>query len=67
MLEEIAAHELAGIDVGDEKLGQNRQIEVEYISEEVNIVKEYIVAFDEGLATIKDDSEERMKLDTKND
>ena len=66
VLEEIDQHGLAGIDVDYEKLGLNRQVEAGNIAEEVNIVKEYKVAFDEGLALISSGAAEQAILDAEN-
>ena len=66
VLEEIDQHGLAGIDVDYEKLGLNRQAEADNIAEEVNIVKEYKVAFDEGLALISSGAAEQAILDAEN-
>ena len=49
-----------------EKLGRNRQAEEDNIAEEVNIVKEYKVAFDEGLALISCGAAEQAILDVEN-
>ena len=66
VLKEIDQHGLAGIDVDYQKLGQNRQVEEDNISEEVNVVKEYKVAFDEGLALISSGAAEQAILDAEN-
>ena len=66
VLEEIDQHGLAGIDVDYEKLGLNRQAEADNIAEEVNIVKEYKVAFDEGLALISCGAAEHAMIDAEN-
>lgn len=66
VLEEINQHGLAGIDVDYEKLGWNRQAEADNIREEVNIVKEYKVAFDEGLMLINSGIAEQLILDAEN-
>ncbi len=66
VLEEIDQHGLSGIDVDYEKLGLNRQAEAGNIAEEVNIVKEYKVAFDEGLALISSGAVEQAILDAEN-
>ena len=66
VLEEIDQHGLAGIDVNYEKLGRNREAEADNINEEVNIVKEYKVAFDEGLALISSGAAEQAILDAEN-
>ena len=52
ILEKIDQHDLAGIDVDYEKLGRNRQVEVDNIREEVTIVEEYKAAFDGMLLLI---------------
>ncbi|WP_405309131.1 hypothetical protein [Methanobrevibacter sp.] len=66
VLEEIDQHGLAGIDVDYEKLGRNRQAEADNIAEEVNIVKEYKVAFDDGLALISSGAVEQAIIDAEN-
>ena len=66
VLEEINKHGLSGIDIGYEKLGRNREAEADNIREEVNIVKEYKVAFDEGLALISSGAAERALIDAEN-
>ena len=66
VLEEINQHGLAGIDVDYEKLGRNRQAEADNIAEEVNIVKEYKVAFDEGLALINNGVAEQVIIGIEN-
>lgn len=66
VLEEIDQHGLAGIDVDYEKLGHNRQVEADNIREEVNIVNEYKVAFDEGLALIYRGAAEQALIDAEN-
>ncbi len=66
VLEEIDQHGLAGIDVDYEKLGRNRQAEADNIAEEVNMVKEYKTAFDEGLALISSGIAEQLILDAEN-
>lgn len=66
ILEEIDQHGLSGINVDYEKLGLNRQAEADNIAEEVNIVKEYKVAFDEGLALISSGAAEQAILDAEN-
>lgn len=66
ILDEIDQHGLAGIDVDYEKLGRNRQAEADNIAEEVNVVKEYKVAFDEGLALISSGAAEQAILDAEN-
>ena len=45
-----------------EKLGMNRQVELNNISEEVNIVQEYKVGFDEALALIYDGTAEKILI-----
>ncbi|WP_296878247.1 hypothetical protein [uncultured Methanobrevibacter sp.] len=49
-----------------EKLGRNRQAEADNISEEANIVKEYKVAFDEGLTLISSGVAEKVMIDMEN-
>ena len=66
VLEEINKHGLSGIDIGYEKLGRNREAEADNIREEVNIVKEYKVAFDEGLALISSGAAEQAIIDAEN-
>ena len=66
ILDEIDQHGLSGIDVNYQKLGQNRQAEEDNIREEVNIVKEYKLAFDEGLALISSGAAEQAILDAEN-
>ena len=52
ILDEIDQHGLSGIDVDYEKLGRNRQVEVDNIREEVAIAEEYKAAFDTALLLI---------------
>ena len=66
VLEKIDQHGLSGIDVDLEKLGRNRQAEADNIHEELNIVNEYKVAFDEGLALIYGGVVEQAILDAEN-
>lgn len=66
ILKEIDQHGLAGIDVDYEKLGRNREAEADNIAEEVNIVKEYKVAFDEGLALINNGVAEQVIIGIEN-
>ena len=66
ILDEIDQHGLSGIDVNYQKLGQNRQAEEDNIREEVNIVKEYKTAFDEGLALISSGAAEQALIDAEN-
>ena len=66
VLEEIDQHGLSGIDIDYEKLGRNRQVEADNIAEEVNMVKEYKTAFDEGLALISSGIAEQLILDAEN-
>ncbi len=66
VLQEIDQHGLAGIDVDYEKLGRNRQVEADNIVGEVNIVKEYKVAFDEGLMLIDSGIAEQAMIDAEN-
>ncbi len=47
VLEEIDKHDLSCIDIDYEKIGRNRQAEADSIREELNVVNEYNVAFDE--------------------
>lgn len=62
MLEEIDKNDLSSIHVDYEKLGMNRQVELNNISEEVNIVQEYKVGFDEALALIYDGTAEKILI-----
>ena len=62
VLEEIDKNELSSIHVDYEKLGMNRQVELNNISEEVNIVQEYKVGFDEALALIYDGTAEKILI-----
>lgn len=66
VLDKIDQHGLSGIDVSYEKLGCNRQVEADNIREELNIVNEYKVAFDEGLLSIYNGEAERVIIDAKN-
>ena len=50
------------VHVDYEKLGMNRQVELNNISEEVNIVQEYKVGFDKALALIYDGTAEGFWL-----
>ena len=52
VLEEIDKNDLSSIHVDYEKLGMNRQVELNNISEEVNIVEEYKTGFDVALDMI---------------
>ena len=51
VLEEIEKNELS-IHIDYEKLGRNRQMEADNITEEVSIVQEYKVGFDDALDMI---------------
>ena len=66
VLDEIDQHDLSGIDVDYEKLARNRQVEADNIREEVNIVNEYKLAFDEGLALIYSGAAEQALIDAEN-
>lgn len=66
VLEEIDQHGLSGINMDYEKLGRNREAEADNIAEEVNVVKEYKVAFDEGLALISSGAAEQALIDVEN-
>lgn len=46
--------------------GRNRQVEENYINEEVNIIHEYKVGFDEALQLIYDGTAERLLIDEEN-
>lgn len=52
VLDEIAAHDLAGIDVDYERIGYRRQVEADGIAEEISLINEYKCAFDEALVLI---------------
>ena len=52
VLEEIDKNDLSSIHVDYEKLGRNRQVEADNITEEVRIVEEYKLGFDEALDMI---------------
>lgn len=62
VLEEIDKNDLSSIHVDYEKLGMNRQVELNNISEEVNIMQEYKVGFDEALALIYDGTAEKILI-----
>lgn len=57
---------MAGIDVDYEKLGWNKQIEADYIAEEVSIAEEYKVAFDTALLLISNSAAEQAIIDAEN-
>ena len=52
VLEEIDKNDLSSIHIDYEKLGRNRQVEADNITEEVRIVEEYKLGFDEALDMI---------------
>ena len=54
------------MDVDYEKLVRNGQDESDNIVEEANIVKEYKVAFDEGLTLISSGVAEKVMIDMEN-
>ena len=66
LLDKIDENQLSAIDVSYEKFGRNRQIEEDYINEEVNIIREYKFGFDEALALIYDGTAERLLIDEEN-
>ena len=66
IMEEIDKDGLSAIDVSYEKFGRNRQVEEDYINEEVNVIKEYKLGFDEALALIYDGTAERILIDEEN-
>ena len=54
------------VDVDYEKLGRNRQAEVDNIHEELNIVYEYKAAFDTALLLIANGDAEQAIIDAEN-
>ena len=62
LLDKIDENQLSAIDVSYEKFGRNRQIEEDYINEEVNIIQEYKLGFDEALALIYDGTAEKILI-----
>lgn len=66
VLDEIQAHDLAGIDVDYEKLGQNRQVEADHIAGEASIAEGYKAAFDTALLLIANGDAERAIIDAEN-
>ena len=62
IMEEIDKDGLSAIDVSYEKFGRNRQIEEDYINEELNVIREYKVGFDEALALIYDGTAEKILI-----
>ena len=54
------------MDVDYEKLGRNRQVEADNIADEVKIIQEYKVAFDEALALISGGQSEDWIIDAEN-
>lgn len=66
ILEQIDKDGLSTIDVSYEKFGRNRQVEEDYINEELNMIKEYKTGFDEALALIYDGTAERILIDEEN-
>ena len=62
IMEEIDKDGLSAIDVSYEKFGRNRQIEEDYINEELNMTKEYKTVFDEALALIYDGTAEKILI-----
>ena len=52
ILEQIDKDGLSAIDVSYEKFGRNRHVEEDYIHEELNVIREYKVGFDEALDLI---------------
>ena len=65
LLEKIDKDDLSE-DVGYEKFGWNRQVEEDYINEELHVLQEYKVGFDEALALIYDGTAERILIDEEN-
>lgn len=66
LLEKIDKDDLSAIDVSYEKFGRNRQVEEDYINEELHVLQEYNVGFDEALALIYDGTAERILIDEEN-
>ena len=66
LLDKIYENQLTAIDVNYEKFGRNRQVEEDYITEEVNIIQEYKLGFDEALQLIYDGTAERLLIDEEN-
>lgn len=66
LLEKIDKDDLSAIDVSYEKFGRNRQVEEDYINEELHVLQEYKVGFDEALALIYDGTAERILIDEEN-
>lgn len=66
LLNKIDENQLTAIDVSYEKFGRNRQVEEDYINEEVNIIQEYKLGFDEALQLIYDGTAERLLVDEGN-
>lgn len=62
LLDRIDENQLSAIDVNYEMFGRNRQVEEDYINEEVNIIREYKVGFDEALALIYDGTAEKILI-----
>lgn len=66
IMEEIDKDGLSAIDVSYEKFGRNRQVEEDYINEEVNIIQEYKLGFDEALTLIYDGTAEQLLIQDEN-
>ena len=67
LLDKIDENQLTAIDVSYEKFGRNRQVEEDYINEEVNIIHEYKVGFDEALDMIYSGVAEQIIIAEEND
>lgn len=54
------------LDISYEKFGRNRQVEEDYIHDELNIIKEYKTGFDEALTLIYDGTARELLIDEEN-
>lgn len=66
ILGELDKNELSAIDVNYEELGKNREVELNSINEELNIIKEYKLGFDEALMLIYDGTAEKLLIQEEN-
>ena len=66
LLDKIDENQLTAIEVSYEKFGRNRQLEEDYINDELNVIKEYKLGFDEALTLICDGTAERLLVDEEN-
>lgn len=59
---DVDKNDLSSIYVDYEKLGKNRQVELDNMVVEVNIIQEYKIGFDEALQLIYDGTAEQLLI-----